>query len=96
MVAQLGMTEGSRGLRSLIRHLKSDRPLVPTPLGASLAPRVRQALVAIDEVFRDDAAFDPATLRRAFTLATTDYGDLLLMEPVTARLAADGNDVPAA
>ena len=63
--------------------------MVPTARALALAPALRQALGAIAVALRGDAAFDPATARRSFRIATGDYAELVLLPALAARLGRD-------
>ena len=63
--------------------------MVPTDRAAALAPRLRRALDDLATALRGEPAFDPATARRTFRIATSDYAELILLPPLVARLARD-------
>ena len=71
--------------------VRTGRGYVLTPLAEQLAPAVRRALAAADEVLAA-ATFDPATARRRLRIATTDYGmsTVLLDLLPTLRKAGPG------
>lgn len=53
--------------------VRAGRGMVLTPRAQALRPQVEAALAAAHAVFAQPEAFDPAALRRAFTLCLTDY-----------------------
>ena len=53
--------------------VRAGRRMVPTPRGERLAPRVHRVVEEMNALFQDDAEFDPAALRRAFRVHTTDH-----------------------
>jgi len=77
----LGMSQpaASRAVARLRRQfadpllVRTGRGYVLTPLAEQLAPGVRRALAAADEVLAA-AIFDPAIAQRRLCIATTDYG----------------------
>lgn len=81
----IGQPAASRALARLRKAL--DDPLLVrgtggyrlTPHAEQLRPAVSSALCAIDRVFAP-AAFDPMTSERSFTIASTDYGTLSVLQ----------------
>lgn len=59
----------------------------PTALTAELGPPLRRALDEIEGALRSRPRFTPATSTRHFSLASSDYGTLLLVPRLMARLA---------
>ncbi len=55
-----------------------------TPYAESLAPRVREGLVALAAALRNPATFEPETARRHFTLQATEYGQFLMLPGLCA------------
>lgn len=79
-----------------LRKLIGDPLFVRTPLGMSPTPRalelvepVRRALGEIDRALREPPAFDPRAAERVFTLASVDFGSLVVLPPLIARLRAE-------
>lgn len=82
---------------SRLRHLFGDELLVrapggmaPTPRALALAEPIRTALDQINQAVNFSAEFDPATARRAFTIAMNDYASLMTLPdlmPVLKREA---------
>lgn len=58
--------------------VRSGRQLVPTPRAQALREPLRDALDQLQRLVTTPARLDPATLRRAFTVHTTDHVALLL------------------
>lgn len=91
---RIGMTQSSlshvlRRLRTLLDDplfIKTPRGMQPTALAAELGPPLRGALGAIEEALRTRPRFDAKSSSRAFTLASSDYGILLLLPRLMARL----------
>ncbi|HRD83806.1 MAG TPA: LysR family transcriptional regulator [Rubrivivax sp.] len=90
----LGMSQPavSSALKRL-REALGDRLFIPTargmqatPLAEQIAPRVAQALAAIDETMACKVSFDAATSQRHFTIAMTDIGELHFLPPLARAL----------
>lgn len=65
----------------------SGRTMLLTPLAQSLAQPVRESLLQIQHTITSRVGFDPATSRRIFSLAISDYVGVVLM-PQALRVAA--------
>ncbi len=83
----------SRAL-DLLRKALNDRLVVRTggvgvltPRARELIPLVSEAIFALARVFKR-ATFDPAGSRGTVRVATTDYGNALVLAPVCAAIAA--------
>src|SRR5262245_34870156 len=61
--------------------------MVPTPRALELAEPVADALRRVEFAFAAGARFDPATMRREFTLRGVDYVGYLVIPPLLAELA---------
>ena len=73
--------------------VRTPTGLTPTPRAAQLADPLRAALAALEAAVLGGAAFDPATARRTFTVATTDYGSFVMVPPLLERLRRDAPGV---
>lgn len=101
---QLGVTQSamSHTLARLRRDLqdpllvRSGRRLVPTARAEQMAPRLREAVQALEAAVAAPAAFDPATARRGFRIAMPDYGELVMLPPLIARLEREAPGVDLA
>lgn len=100
--ARLGLTQSAAShALSRLRALLGDPLLVrgpggamvPTPRAEALQPALRQALAHLDRALRGTPAFEPATARRTFRVATTDYGELVLLPPLIAALTREAPEV---
>ncbi|MFT8242843.1 LysR family transcriptional regulator [Roseomonas sp. BN140053] len=98
---RLGLTQPavSHALRRL-RELYGDPLLVrgragllPTPLAESMIPRIRLGLTELERVLARDLDFDPATSRRAFSVATVDHPVITALPALLARLRAEAPGV---
>ena len=67
--------------------------LVPTPRALALAPRVREALELMARALADEPAFAPASARRAFHVAASDYAELVVLPGLVAALRAQAPGV---
>jgi DNA-binding transcriptional LysR family regulator len=91
---RVGLTQSamSHALRRLRRQLAdplfqtTPRGLVPTARAHALAPPLGEALALMRRAVAAPAPFSPAALERTFTLGTPDYGDLVLLPRLMARL----------
>jgi DNA-binding transcriptional LysR family regulator len=101
--ARIGLTQPamSHALNRL-RKILGDPLLVRTPRGMRSTPRadalmspIRRALTDIERALSERPAFEPRSSRRTFTLAAVDYGELVILPPLLARLPqiAPGIDI---
>jgi DNA-binding transcriptional LysR family regulator len=67
--------------------VRGPRGMLPTPRADALVPQVLAVLDAAGALVRP-AAFDPATLARAFTIGTTDFFDAELVPHLVEGLAS--------
>ncbi len=61
----------------------------PTALASALAAPVAEALDRLSDVLAVQAPFDPATARRVFTVAFSEYAEAALAPPVLERMARE-------
>lgn len=73
--------------------VRTREGLVPTARAEALAAPLHEALALLTRCVEGAAAFDPATTRRRFTVATADYGLFVLIPPLLERL---GREAPGA
>ncbi len=78
---------------SRLRLLFDDEILVrtaagmrPTAKALAIAPAISNALDLLRSTLRPEQAFDPATTRHRFTIAVTDYGDLVIVPGLVSLL----------
>jgi len=81
------------GTLARLRHLFDDPLFVrkqggmlPTPRAEALAPRIRRLLVDLENALQP-AAFDPATAELTVSISANDYGQMVLLVPLIAKLA---------
>lgn len=67
--------------------------LVPTARALALQPELEALLTRLDDLLTSGAGFDPATSRRTFVVATSDYSASVLMRPLLKRLATEAPGV---
>lgn len=90
---RLGLTQPATShalarLRALLGDpllVRSGGVLVPTPRALELGPDVRAILMSIRRTL-SSAPFDPGTASRAFTIATADYIELVLIPALVSEL----------
>ena len=66
-----------------VRH---PRGIEPTARARELAQPLSEALAQVRQILRPPPAFDPATLRRTFTVAAHDYALAVLLPALTTQL----------
>lgn len=83
-----------------LRKLTGDRlfertagAMQPTPRATAMIPGVAAALGQLRTTFAEQVAFDAATARRAFVVASTDYTSAMLLPPLMAQLAREAPGV---
>lgn len=91
-LSQPAMSGALRRLRDEFNDqllIRNGRDMELTPLGASLAISVREMLQSIQLMLDTQVRFDPATARRSFNFAMTDYAAMVLMPRVLQRLTEE-------
>ncbi len=91
---RVGLTQSAMShALARLRDLFDDELLVRTPRGmvlteraAALALPVREAVRQVTAVLAPPKPFDPRTLRRTFNIGTADYGAIVLLPPLLAKL----------
>ena len=88
------------GVLARLRHALNDKLLVAsrggmtlTPLAESLVEPVRSILEQVHRTILVNVPFDPATSRRVFTIAASDYAVTVLMADALRRLSRDAPGV---
>jgi DNA-binding transcriptional LysR family regulator len=66
--------------------VRTAEGMVPTERALDLGPKLRKALGELEGAISGGAPFDPMTSTRSFSIATSDYGELVLLPPLFARL----------
>lgn len=99
--ARTGVTQSamSHALGRLREHLgdelfvRTPRGLLPTPRAEALGPEIERLLGELDTALSPAAAFDAAKLVRTFSIASADYGELVLLPSLFARVAREAPHV---
>lgn len=95
----IGQPAMSASLARLRRHfddpllVRSGRRMVLTPLAESLLGPVSEAVETMHTVMDTSAAFDPAPLRRTFTIVASDYVTMVLIRPFLQKIVAEAPHV---
>lgn len=88
-LAQPSMSNVLARLRELFEDdlfVRTPGGMVPTPRTLEMAPHVAEALSHIRQVLNRGDNFNPATTDRSFTVAVSDYSDIILMPRVVKEL----------
>ena len=92
--------EAMSGVLARLRHALNDKLLVPsrggmtlTPLAESLVEPVHSILEQVHRTFIVNVPFDPATSRRVFTIAASDYAVTVLLTDALRRISKDAPGV---
>jgi LysR family transcriptional regulator, nod-box dependent transcriptional activator len=91
-ISQPAMSAALQKLRDYFNDpllVRVGRDMELTPRGLSLVEPVREALLRIQATLGTQPTFDPATVKRAFTVIVTDEAAPLLMPRVLKRVAED-------
>ncbi len=98
---RLGLSQPatSDALRKL-RHLfddalfvKTGTDMLPTPRAVALSPEIEAILRRVEVLVGAEVPFDPATARRSFVVASTDYTSLVLLPALVARVQREAPGV---
>ena len=88
------------GVLARLRHALNDKLLVPsrggmtlTPLAESLVEPVHSILEQVHRTIIVNVPFDPATSRRVFTIAASDYAVTVLLTEALRRISRDAPGV---
>lgn len=89
-MSQPGVSNALARLRKLTDDplfLRTPKGMEPTPFAQELAEPTRSALQVIHSALNQQASFDPATSRRAFTIGVTDIGEIYFFPKLMKELA---------
>lgn len=95
-LTQPAMSHALARLRKLFGDpllVRTPQGMLPTPRALDLVVPIRRALGDIDGALRQQPAFDPRAATRIFTLACVDFGSLVIVPPLLARLRVDAPGV---
>lgn len=90
-LAQPSMSSALTRLRALFGDELFRRTaggMIPTSRALDLAGPVGEALRHVRRALEEETPFDPSTSQHRFRLATTDYGDLIVVPPLVQALRA--------
>ena len=73
--------------------VRAGRRMVPSARAERLRPQLERILTDVVQLLGSAEVVSPATLRRSFRLATTDYIDALLVQPLGRRFAREAPGV---
>jgi DNA-binding transcriptional LysR family regulator len=88
-VTQSAMSHSLARLRTLVGDpllVRSKKEMTPTPRAEALGAPVKKALADLMLALASPNAFDPASARMQITMATSDYGESVLLPGLVARL----------
>lgn len=88
-LAQPSMSSVLTRLRALFDDelfVRTARGMQPTARALALEQPVREALNQMRRVLAPETIFDPRTARHRFTIAATDYGDLVVLPAIIGML----------
>ena len=89
-LSQPAVSNALNRLRELLDDpllVRAGRAMQPTPRALALEAPIRAALRQIEQSLGDGEGFDPGRSRQRFTVAVTDYVELICMPPLMAHLA---------
>lgn len=73
--------------------VRSGRRMAATPRAEALASAVRSGLSTIEHSLADGRGFDARRAERTFSLAMSDYAEVVLLPPLMARLRKEAPNV---
>lgn len=76
--------------------VREGRSLVPTPLARGLIEPVRAALRGLEVTLSESSRFDPASMRRRFTIGVRDVLEARLLPALMQRIAREAPNVEIA
>ena len=94
-VTQSALSNSLRQLRELFGDplfTRAPRGVVPTPRALALGPLVREGLARLQAAL-GEPSFDPATAERRFTIAASDFVQLVVLPALLAELAREAPGV---
>lgn len=95
-VSQPAVSNSLAKLRRLLDDelfLRTPRGMEPTPYADQLAGSVSEALALIHSGVNQRSSFDPATVKRSFTIAMTDIGEIYFLPALIERLRREAPGV---
>ncbi|UVE17593.1 LysR family transcriptional regulator [Pseudomonas sp. LS44] len=98
-LSQPAVSNALNRLRELLDDpllVRAGRSMQPTPRALSLEAPIRAALAQIEQSLSGAEQFDPARSRQRFSVAMTDYVELLCMPRLLAQLAEEAPGISIA
>jgi DNA-binding transcriptional LysR family regulator len=95
-VTQSAMSHALGRLRALLDDplfVRTPRAMLPTPRARALTQPLRRVLDDVRAVISSGPTFDPATATRAFSIGTADYGALVILPALMARVSREAPGV---
>lgn len=68
--------------------VRESKGVVPTDFAVALAPKVRQLLQEMEDVYHANRIFDPKEEKRSIVIAAGDYFSITMLVPFVERLTA--------
>jgi DNA-binding transcriptional LysR family regulator len=91
-LTQPAMSHALARLRKVVGDplfLRTPQGMTPTPRAVELVEPVRRALGEIERALHQPNRFDPRGTQRTFTMACVDFGSLVMVPPLLARLRSE-------
>ncbi|CAB1370683.1 LysR family transcriptional regulator [Denitratisoma oestradiolicum] len=95
-ITQSAMSHTLRRLRELFGDpllIKGKGHMIKTPRAEALAAPLRKALLELQQAVRIQSEFIPETSRLRFSIATNDYGDLIMLPPLLSLLSTQAPSI---
>ena len=73
--------------------VRAGRTMRPTPFAETLAIRLREVLVELEDILASHATFDPSRDEQTFRVLATDYSALILIQPLMRALATEAPNI---
>lgn len=73
--------------------VRTGRTMAPTPFAQSIAVRVQESMLELEDIIASRAPFDPSRDKQTFRVLATDYSALILIQPLMAALARDAPNI---
>jgi DNA-binding transcriptional LysR family regulator len=95
-LTQSAMSHALRRLRAQLDDalfIATPRGLQPTARAQAAAPPLAEALTLVRRALAAGEQFSPAAIKRTFTIATTDHGNVLVLPLLMQRLAKAASEL---
>ncbi len=73
--------------------VRAGRTMRPTPFAETLAIRLREVLVELEDILASHTTFDPSRDEQTFRVLATDYSALILIQPLMRELATEAPNI---